>query len=319
MAEEGGVVDMDLDEPRVSNASSILGNALDLLEQRLQRDHSRKDTEPTPPLFVNFDLAQNDLSKLKELWIKIGPSGQKKFKDTYGDIALLLDVKVEEDLLKAALYFWNPSYRCFVFGKHDMVPTVEEYRDFLMMKKAKPSKIFLPLKDMKDNPRFLAKMVEMGIEEIRQYKDGDYFQTDFLMKFVDAKCGSHKGIDVLAFLIYGLVVFPRKLGYIHLSVVTLLTKIKHQTDPSAAILAETVRSLNTCRKAGGRFEACAQMLVIWFKSHFGYKKKLGMSFINEDRVPIVNFGKNRWPPERDEDEWYEWFRSLGEDQITWTA
>ena len=34
---------------------------------------------------------------------------------------------VEEPLLRAAMKFLDPSYRCFTFGKNDLVPNIEEY------------------------------------------------------------------------------------------------------------------------------------------------------------------------------------------------
>ena len=49
------------------------------------------------------------------------------FRKTYGDIASLISVPIEELVLRAALRFWDPSYRCFTFDKEDLVPTIEEY------------------------------------------------------------------------------------------------------------------------------------------------------------------------------------------------
>ena len=63
-------------------------------------------------------------------WLPCGNSSvhqKKRFCETYGDIASLILVPVEEPLLRAVMRFWDPSYRCFTFGKNDLVPTVEEY------------------------------------------------------------------------------------------------------------------------------------------------------------------------------------------------
>ena len=49
------------------------------------------------------------------------------FRKTYGDIASLISVPIEELVLRATLRFWDPSYRCFTFDKKDLVPTIEEY------------------------------------------------------------------------------------------------------------------------------------------------------------------------------------------------
>ncbi|MBA0738412.1 hypothetical protein Gogos_011773 [Gossypium gossypioides] len=54
-----------------------------------------------------------------------------RFWDKYGDVAQLLFVKPDDDLLKAMVRFWDPTYRCFTFNEVDMVLTIEEYSTFL--------------------------------------------------------------------------------------------------------------------------------------------------------------------------------------------
>ena len=49
-----------------------------------------------------------------------------------------------------------------------------------------------------------------------------------------------------ALSIYGLVIFPRMLGYIERAVVDTFEQIQHGSNPSPAIIAETFRSLNYC-------------------------------------------------------------------------
>ena len=73
------------------------------------------------------DLTQNHLFDLATLWEQFGISKKKRFRETYSDIISLNSVSVEEPLLRAAMRFWDSSYRCFTFGKNDLVPTVEEY------------------------------------------------------------------------------------------------------------------------------------------------------------------------------------------------
>ena len=74
-----------------------------------------------------MDLTQNRLSDLATLWEQFDISKKKRFRETYGDIASLILMPVEEPLLRATMRFWDPSYKCFIFGKNDLVPTVEEY------------------------------------------------------------------------------------------------------------------------------------------------------------------------------------------------
>ena len=71
------------------------------------------------------------LQELKTIWEGWIVERQNAFTAKYGDIALLLPVKVDEQLLKAAILFWEPSYRCFTFNREDLIPTVEEYAALL--------------------------------------------------------------------------------------------------------------------------------------------------------------------------------------------
>ena len=73
------------------------------------------------------DLTQNYLFDFATLWEQFGISKNKKFLETYDDIASLILVPMEKPLLRAVMRFWDLSYRCFTFGKNDLVPTIEEY------------------------------------------------------------------------------------------------------------------------------------------------------------------------------------------------
>ncbi|MBA0575195.1 hypothetical protein Golob_027342 [Gossypium lobatum] len=67
-----------------------------------------------------------------------------------------------------------------------------------------------------------------------------------------------KRVDIFALSIYGLVVFPKALGYVEEAVADLFDRLNKRVTPIPAILAETFRSLNACRRAGkGRFIGCA--------------------------------------------------------------
>ncbi|MBA0817812.1 hypothetical protein Gohar_000010 [Gossypium harknessii] len=68
---------------------------------------------------------------------------------------------------------------------------------------------------------------------------------------------------------YGLVVFPKALGHVDEAVSNLFDRLNKRVTLVLAILAETFRSLSSCRRAGeGRFIGCAQLLLAWFHSHF---------------------------------------------------
>ncbi|MFQ6661492.1 hypothetical protein Gotur_029635 [Gossypium turneri] len=54
-----------------------------------------------------------------------------------------------------------------------------------------------------------------------------------------------------------------------------------------AILAETFRSLTTCRRAGeGRFIGCAQLLLAWFHIHFWKIEKVSYQIFSNSYSPL---------------------------------
>ncbi|MBA0754675.1 hypothetical protein Gogos_020616 [Gossypium gossypioides] len=57
-----------------------------------------------------------------------------------------------------------------------------------------------------------------------------------------------KRVDVFALGIYGLVIFPKALGHIDEAISDLFDQPSKGVTPVPAILAETFRSLNACRK-----------------------------------------------------------------------
>ena len=83
-----------------------------------------------------------DLKDLKGIWEKWSPERQAEFKRKYGEIALLLNVEIDWQLIKAIMPFWDPSYRCFTFNQEDMTPTIEEYSFMLRIEPRNANKVF---------------------------------------------------------------------------------------------------------------------------------------------------------------------------------
>ncbi|KAL1152277.1 hypothetical protein V6Z11_A09G096900 [Gossypium hirsutum] len=99
---------------------------------------------------------------------------------------------------------------------------------------------------------------------IKQKGDSKCIPWRNLRDFILAHPDSKKRVDVFALSLYGLIVFPKALGHIDEAVSNLFDRLDKGTTPVPAILAETFRSLNTCRRVGeGRFIGCAQLLLAW--------------------------------------------------------
>ena len=82
------------------------------------------------------------IEKLKAIWESWTVERQDAFTAKYGDIALLLPIEIDEQLLKAIILFWDPSYWCFTFNCEDLTPIVEEYVVLLRISPPNSDKVF---------------------------------------------------------------------------------------------------------------------------------------------------------------------------------
>ena len=71
-------------------------------------------------------------------------------------------------------------------------------------------------------------------------------------------------VDVFALAIYGLVIFPKVSGHVEVVVIDVIEQIESQANPVPTIVAETLSTLNFCRRNGNRnLICCIQMLYVW--------------------------------------------------------
>ena len=82
------------------------------------------------------------IKELKAIWESWTVERQNAFTIKYGDIALLLPIEIDKQLLKAIILFWNPSYQCFTFNHEDLTLIVEEYVVLLRISPPNPNKVF---------------------------------------------------------------------------------------------------------------------------------------------------------------------------------
>ncbi|MBA0764001.1 hypothetical protein Gotri_013384 [Gossypium trilobum] len=182
-------------------------------------------------------------------------------------------ISVDEHLFRALAQFWNSAYNCFTFGKVDLVPIVEEYTVLLRCPRIQADKAYSRAVNA---PTFLKKLMNItGMSEqwvaarIKQKRDNKCIPWRNLKDLILAHLNTKKKVDVFALSIYGLVVFPKALGYVDEAVTDLFDRLDKRVTPVPIILAETFKSLNAYRRAGeGRFIECAQFLLAWFHSHF---------------------------------------------------
>ncbi|MFQ6656858.1 hypothetical protein Gotur_026783 [Gossypium turneri] len=197
--------------------------------------------------FTRISVTQNNLQELKEIWDQWSDEIRQLFYSNYGDLPYLLDV--------------------------DLVPTIEEYTTLLRCLRIQVDRAYSRATYV---PNFLKKLMSItGISEqwvtarIKQKRDNKCMPWKNLRDLILAHPDVRKRVDIFAFSIYGLVIFPKALGHVDEAVSDLFDRLDKRVTPVPAILAETFRSLSARRRAGeGRFIGCAQLLLMWFHSHF---------------------------------------------------
>ncbi|KAG8500691.1 hypothetical protein CXB51_004433 [Gossypium anomalum] len=184
-------------------------------------------------------------------------------------------ISVDERLFRALAQFWNPAYSCFTVGEVDLVPTIEEYTALLRCPKFQVDRIYSRTANV---PTFWKKLMTItGMSEqwitarIKEKGECKCISWDALKCLILTHPNETKKVDVFALSLYGLMIFPRALGYVDEATTDLFHRLGKRVTSAPAILAETFRSLGTCRRAGaGRFVGCAQLLLAWFYSHFQF-------------------------------------------------
>ncbi|MBA0844745.1 hypothetical protein Goarm_023105 [Gossypium armourianum] len=177
--------------------------------------------------FTRVSITQNNLQELKEIWEQ-----------------------------------WNNEVRhCFMFGKVDLVPTIEEYMALLRCSRIQVDKVYLKAVNV---PTFLKRLVSIMVmseqwvtARIKQKGDSKCIPWKSLKDFILAHPDTNKKVDIFSLSIYGLVVFPKALEHVDEAVIDLFDRLDERVTPVSAILAETFRSLNAYRREGeGRFIGC---------------------------------------------------------------
>ncbi|MBA0786375.1 hypothetical protein Gotri_025293 [Gossypium trilobum] len=170
------------------------------------------------------------------------------FYSNYGDLPYLFDVKVDEQLFQALAQYWNPAYSCFTFGKVDLVPTVEEYTALLRCPRFQVDKAYSRASYV---PAFWKKLMNItGMSEqwitarIKQKGECKCIPWKNLRDLILAHPDGKKKVDVFALSIYGLVSFPRALGYVDEAVDRISYQVFSETYSPLKELVATPRRDN---------------------------------------------------------------------------
>ncbi|MBA0834030.1 hypothetical protein Goarm_006424 [Gossypium armourianum] len=147
-----------------------------------------------------------------------------RFQDKYGDVAQLPFVKLDDAMLKAMVRFWDPTYRCFTFNEVDMVQIIKEYSTLFHYDFRDPLRIY-----WKQNVNFwgpLANLMGLLVDMVKatlKDKNGPYISWSDIRDAME-KANGDRHLALFAFAVYGLIVFPKALGYMRCSQLFLWMK-----------------------------------------------------------------------------------------------
>ena len=125
---------------------------------------------------------------------------------------------------------------------------------------------------------------------------------------------------LVAFAIFGLVLFPSEIGVISLEAVSVFLEYEHdRINPSSAILAETMLSLNHCKMNGkGAMRCCVPILYLWIISHIETPRDIFNNFWWFDLRPLKVTMEETWR-HWDEKAWIKNYTALLQSNFKWKA
>ncbi|MBA0735399.1 hypothetical protein Gogos_019252 [Gossypium gossypioides] len=119
------------------------------------------------------------------------------------------------------------------------------------------------------------------------------------------KASDDRHLSLFAFIVYGLIVFPKALGCVSVELADFLFQIERGVNLAPAVLAETIISLNFMRRKGdGSFLGCVQLLFVWMKSHFQCLCKRFRQVFVPSTKHIEEFLESEWPSNQSIEEWF---------------
>jgi hypothetical protein len=227
------------------------------LSQLTEGDYPRSDAKKLLPI-KNLNCIVNGVNKLIAHFQNMN---EIAFLRKYGCLVEIAKVEVLNSAVRALLHFWDPDYHCFSFRSIDLCPTMEEY-GMLTEFPNQLHRVYFPLRSDKIIPELSRLLRTSNLEKFLEKN-----ATDLKWKMLETELEKNSGLEkerLIALGMFGLVLFPSQTSVISLDVAAAYVEYENtQIDPMAAILAETILTLNHCRRAGkGAMRCCTQLLYI---------------------------------------------------------
>ena len=286
--------------------------------QLVEGDCSRTKVDELP----HITKVHCSIDSIKKLAPILGCIDENLFEKKYGKIAHLVRIPVQISAVKALMHFWDSSYRCFTFGDVDMTPTLEEYAQILSFLND-PYKVYFRQR-IEGTATAVAKLLHL--DQVDRYMTSN---GGFKWKMMESKLKTDKEkgklgeerYQIIAFAIFGLVLFPSKAtGIISIEAANAFLEFEQtKNNHTLAILAETFLSLNHCRLHGKEaMRCCIPLLFMLIVSHLETSKEVFNNFWWFNMRPLELVLTKEWS-DLDEKAWVRKYQALPQSNFRWRA
>ena len=207
--------------------------------------------------FYHVKIKSLEVTSLRELGQLMGRLQRQAFRKAYGKIWDLAMVEVSVEAIASLTQYYDHPLRCFTFEDFQQVPIVEEFEEILGCplggRKAYLFSGFYP------SMARVSKVVKILAQELDQVKQNKNEVVRVPRRFLEgkAKASVNQGewvsfIDILALLVFGVVLFPNMEGLVDVAAIDAFLAFHHSKESTVvAILADMYDTFDhSCTKKG---------------------------------------------------------------------
>ncbi|KAL5124508.1 hypothetical protein HKD37_02G004891 [Glycine soja] len=255
-----------------------------------------------------------DVTSLKELGRLMGPLQRQAFRKVYGKILDLTVAEVFTEAVVSLAQYYDQALRCFTFGDFQIVPTVEEFEEILGCplggRKLYLFSGFLPSLSK------IAVVVGDSARELDRMKQTRNGVVGLPQKYLEGKARDMASqeewvpfADILALLIFGVVVFPNMDGLVDLAAIDpFLAYHLSKESPMVAILEDLFDTFDRrCEKNSARIVCYLPALCVWLVLHI----------FRQDITHLYPLQSYRLCVEKRRVDWDQYLAGIGGSTINW--
>ncbi|KAH1247086.1 hypothetical protein GmHk_06G017056 [Glycine max] len=271
-------------------------------------------TNPTGKRFYQVKVKGLDTTSIKELGRLMEPLQMQAFRKTYGKILDLTIAEVPTEAIASLTQYYDQPLRCFMFGDFQLVPTIEEFEEILgcPLGGRKPY-LFSGCLPSLSRIATVVKDSARGLDRVKQTRNGI---AGLPRKYLEDKARGMASqgdwvpfMDVLALLIFGVVLFPNVDGLVDLAAIDAFLAYHYSKESLVvAVLTDLFDTFDRrCEKSSARIICCLPALCVWLVSHL---------FLQDTRHPC-SLQNHRLCAEKRRIDWDQLLAGVGGRIINW--